>query len=196
MNEEKEVKEQETEAAGTEEVKEAEEVRKEEKAEEKKPEEKKLFHDSKKKLQEEIEQLKGELAIAKNNYYKAYADADNLKKRLIQEKEISDKYRIQSFVLDILPSIDALEMALNNKDVNDPFVKGVKLTYDSIMNALIKEGVTPIEVLNKPFDPNQSHAIMTEKIEGVEPNIVVEVLQKGYMLKDRLLRAALVKVSE
>ncbi len=197
MNEEKEVKEQEKEAAGTEEVKEekAEEV-KEEKAEEKKPEEKKLFHESKKKLQEEIEQLKGELAIAKNNYYKAYADADNLKKRLIQEKEISDKYRIQSFVLDILPSIDALEMALNNKDVNDPFVKGVKLTYDSIMNALTKEGVTPIEVLNKPFDPNQSHAIMTEKIEGVEPNIVVEVLQKGYMLKDRLLRAALVKVSE
>ncbi|MBQ4253628.1 MAG: nucleotide exchange factor GrpE, partial [Erysipelotrichaceae bacterium] len=113
MNEEKEVKEQEAEAAGTEEVKEAEEVNKEEKAEEKKPEEKKLFHDSKKKLQEEIEQLKGELAIAKNNYYKAYADADNLKKRLIQEKEISDKYRIQSFVLDILPSIDALEMALN-----------------------------------------------------------------------------------
>ncbi|MBQ1827135.1 MAG: nucleotide exchange factor GrpE [Erysipelotrichaceae bacterium] len=196
MNEEKEVKEQEAEAAGTEEVREAEEVKKEEKAEEKRPEEKKLFHDSKKKLQEEIEQLKGELAIAKNNYYKAYADADNLKKRLIQEKEISDKYRIQSFVLDILPSIDALEMALNNKDVNDPFVKGVKLTYDSIMNALTKEGVTPIEVLNKPFDPNQSHAIMTEKIEGVEPNIVVEVLQKGYMLKDRLLRAALVKVSE
>ena len=195
MSEEKEVKEQETEKELPEETEEI----KEEVSEEKKPEpkeEKKLFHDSKKKLQEEIEQLKGELAIAKNNYYKAYADADNLKKRLIQEKEQSDKYRIQSFVLDILPSIDALEMALNNKDVNDPFVKGVKLTYDSIMNALTKEGVTPIDVLNKPFDPNQSHAIMTEKVEGVEPNMVVEVLQKGSMLKDRLLRAALVKVSE
>ncbi|MBR0137744.1 MAG: nucleotide exchange factor GrpE [Erysipelotrichaceae bacterium] len=195
MNEEKELKQQETEKELPEETEEV----KEEVSEEKKPEpkeEKKLFHDSKKKLQEEIEQLKGELAIAKNNYYKAYADADNLKKRLIQEKEQSDKYRIQSFVLDILPSIDALEMALNNKDVSDPFVKGVKLTYDSIMNALTKEGVTPIDVLNKPFDPNQSHAIMTEKVEGVEPGIVVEVLQKGYMLKDRLLRAALVKVSE
>lgn len=195
MNSEEKVK-NEPEVAEAEEVK-AEQV-KEEKKEEKKPEEKekKLFGDSKKKLQEEIEQLKGELAIAKNEYYRAYADADNLKKRLIQEKEISDKYRIQSFVQDILPSIDALEMALNNKDVSDPFVKGVKLTYDSIMHALEKEGVSQIDVLNKPFDANQSHAIMTEKVEGVEPNMVIEVLQKGYMLKDRLLRAALVKVSE
>lgn len=206
MNEEKEVVKEETE---TEEVKEekveieAEETAETEKEQQDSKEPKKIFKDSRKILQAEIEQLKGELAIARNDlanaqnaYYKAYADADNMKKRLLQDKEISDKYRVQSFVLDILPSIDALEMALKDKDLNDPFVKGVKLTYDSIMNALAKEGVTQIDCLNKEFDANLHHAMMTEAKEGVEPNTVIEVFQKGYMLKDRLLRAALVKVSE
>ena len=64
------------------------------------------------------------------------------------------------------------------------------------MHAMDQEGVKVIDCLDKPFDSNYCHAIMTEKVEGKEPNIVVEVLQKGYMLKDRLLRAALVKVSE
>lgn len=147
-------------------------------------------------LLKDIENLKAELAKTKNDYYKAYADTENLKKRLMNEAETSKKYHIQNFALSILPSIDSLERALAGKDVNDPFVKGVKLTYDQIMNALTNEGVTEIECLNKPFDANYCQALLTEQVEGTEPNIVVEVLQKGYMLKDRLLRAALVKVSE
>ena len=144
----------------------------------------------------EIEKLNLELAAAKNAYYRAYADADNLKKRLMNEAENANKYRIQSFALSILPAIDSLERALDGKDESDPFVKGVKLTYDQIMHALNEEGVTVIECVNKPFDANYHHALMTEKVDGVEAGQVVEVLQKGYMLKDRLLRAALVKVSE
>ncbi|MDO4378545.1 MAG: nucleotide exchange factor GrpE [Erysipelotrichia bacterium] len=147
-------------------------------------------------LQKQIEDLQKELAIAKNAYYKAYADTENLKKRLYSDAEKADKYRIQTFATDILPALDALQIALAGKDINDPFVKGVKLTYDQIIHALAKEGVSPIDCLNKPFDANYQHAIMTEKVEGTEPNMVVEVLQTGYMLKDRLLRAALVKVSE
>lgn len=144
----------------------------------------------------EVEKLNSELAAAKNAYYKAYADADNLKKRLQAEADNANKYRIQSFALNILPAIDSLERALDGKDENDPFVKGVKLTYDQIQNALSQEGVSPIECLDQPFDANYHHALMTEKVEGKEAGIVIEVLQKGYMLKDRLLRAALVKVSE
>ena len=147
-------------------------------------------------LLKDIENLKNELAKTKNDYYKAYADTENLKKRLLNEAEQSKKYHIQNFALSILPSIDSLERALDGKDINDPFVKGVKLTYDQIMNALTNEGVTEIECLNKPFDANYCQALLTEQVEGIEPNTVVEVLQKGYMLKDRLLRAALVKVSE
>ena len=147
-------------------------------------------------LAAEIEKLKNDLAKAQNDYYKAYADTENLKKRLQNEADQANKYRIQSFALNILPSIDALEMALNGKDEKDPFVKGVKLTYDQLMHALEMEGVKVIECLNQPFDANYCHAIVSEEVEGVEPGMVVEVLQKGYMLKDRLLRAALVKVSE
>lgn len=147
-------------------------------------------------LLQDIENLKAELAKTKNDYFKAYADTDNLRKRLINEAEQNKKYHIQSFALSILPSIDSLERALDGKDLNDPFVKGVKLTYDQIIHALSLEGVTEIDCLNKPFDANYCQALMTEQVEGVEANTVVEVLQKGYMLKDRLLRAALVKVSE
>lgn len=70
------------------------------------------------------------------------------------------------------------------------------MIYDQLMAALEKEGVTEIDALNQPFDHNVHNALMTEKVEGTPPNMVIEVLQKGYMLKDRILRAALVKVSE
>lgn len=152
--------------------------------------------DEKQQLLEKIQELEKEVQVTKNAYYKAYADAENYKKRVQADAENAKKYRIQSFAQEILPSLDAFELALNGQNPEDKFVKGVKLTYDQILNALTKEGVTQIECLNQPFDANYHHAIMTEKVEGVEAGIVVEVLQKGYMLKDRLLRAALVKVSE
>ena len=67
---------------------------------------------------------------------------------------------------------------------------------DQIWQALKDEGISEIDALGKPFDGNFHHAIMKEKVEGKEPGTVIEVLQKGYMLKDRILRAALVKVAE
>jgi molecular chaperone GrpE len=70
------------------------------------------------------------------------------------------------------------------------------MTYNQLIEALKKEGVEEIDALNKPFDANFHQALMMEKKEDVEPNIVIEILQKGYVLKDRLLRPALVKVSE
>jgi len=166
----------------------------EEKKEEVVQEEKELTNEEK--LQQQVEQLEKDLAAAKNAYFRAYADADNLKKRLQSDADNANKYRIQSFALAILPALDSLSLALNGKDENDGFVKGVRLTYDSIVNALKNEGVSEIECLNKPFDANFAQAIMSEEVEGVEAGMVVEVLQKGYMLKDRLLRAALVKVSQ
>lgn len=190
-----------------------EEIRKEELSEQEKPteetpkeenegKENRKDHKKEKKLSEveklkqEIEDLKQEIGVTKNAYYKAYADTDNLKKRLQAQADEANKYRIQSFALAILPALDSLELALMGKDPEDSFVKGVKLTYDQLMHALNNEGVEKIDCLNKPFDANEAHAIMTDKVEGIEPNTVIEVLQTGYRLKDRLLRAALVKVSE
>ena len=144
-----------------------------------------------------IAELEGEVAKLKNDFYKAYADAENMKKRLQNDFETRMKYRIQSFALDILPVIDNLERALNSETVEgDSLRKGIEMTYAQLMEALRKEGVEVIDALNQPFDPNLHHALMMEEREGVEKNIVVEILQKGYKLKDRILRASLVKVSE
>lgn len=156
----------------------------------------------KKKLQEleaEIASLKEELAVSKNAYFKAYADADNMKKRLQAEADNVRKYRIQSFASEVLPILDSLERALDVK-VDDQniknYVKGFEMIYTQLKSVLEKEGVIEIEALNQPFDPNFHNALMQEAKEGVESGIVIEVLQKGYMLKDRVLRATLVKVSE
>ena len=209
---EENVKEKETTAEETcEEVKEdvketvSEETTPEEKQEEteNKKEDKKGAKFGKKKRIEELEEenakLKEELAASKNAYFKAYADAENLKKRLQSEADNVRKYRIQGFATEVLPVIDNLERALDVK-VDDPnvknYAKGFEMIYQQLVHILEMEGVKEIEAKDKPFDPNFHQALMQEAKEGVEPGMVIEVLQKGYMLKDRVLRATLVKVSK
>lgn len=147
---------------------------------------------------EKIKKLEQELNDLKNKYAMAYADTQNMQKRLQAEADQTRKYRIQSFATEILPVLDNLERALasdeNKKD--EGFYKGVSMIYDQLVNALKNEGVSEIDCLNKDFDPNFEQAIIQEKVEGMESNKVIEVLQKGYMLKDRVLRAAMVKTSE
>ena len=79
---------------------------------------------------------------------------------------------------------------------NAEFLKGFKMISDTISKILAENGVFEIEALDKPFDPNFHQAVLTEAREGIEPSMVIEVLQKGYMYKDRVLRASMVKVSE
>lgn len=147
---------------------------------------------------EKIKKLEEQVKDLNNKYLLAYADTQNMQKRLQAEADMNKKYRIQSFAIEILPVLDNLERALasdeNKKD--EGFYKGVQMIYDQLVNALKNEGVIEIDCLNKEFDPNFEQAIMQEKKEGVDSNIVIEVLQKGYMLKDRVLRAAMVKTSE
>lgn len=149
------------------------------------------------KLQNEIDELKSEVDRLKNAYAKAYADTENVKKRLQNEADTNKKYRIQSFAKEILPAIDNLERAMAASDESESQLKkGVEMIYNQLIKSLKDEGVGEIDCLNKKFDPNFEQSIMVEKKEGVEPGVVIEVLQKGYMLKDRVLRAAMVKISE
>ena len=183
----------------TEEIVENEEAVVEEAIEEKK--EKKKFFEKKDKTEElktRIAELEGECARLKNEYLKAYADTENTRKRLQNDFEMRQKYRIQSFALDILPAIDNLERALAQKATpeNESYYKGVEMIYNQLVYALGKEGVEVIEALNTPFDAAWHQAVMSEEVEGTESGIVIEVFQKGYKLKDRLLRPAMVKVSE
>lgn len=150
-------------------------------------------------LKIEIEELKKELDVSKNAYFKAYADTENTKRRLQQDFESSNKYKLQSFAKEIMPVIDNLERALAVQSDNEEcmnYGKGFQMIYTQLNELLKNQGVSEIEALNKPFDPNFHQALLQEPVEGVESGIVVEVLQKGYMYKDRILRPTLVKVSE
>ena len=151
------------------------------------------------KLKEEIETLKKEVEISKNAYFKAYADTENTKRRLQQDFDSSNKYKLHGFMKEILPIIDNLERALVVNSENEEcinYAKGFQMIYTQLFDLLIKEGVSEIEAMDKPFDPNFHQALMAEPIDGVESGKVVGVLQKGYMYKDRIVRPTLVKVSE
>ena len=149
-----------------------------------------------KELEKENEKLKADVAKLKNEYARAYADTENTRRRLQNEFEQLSKYHIQKFALEVLPVLDNCERALAHETSDEAYRKGVEMIYQQLKGALEREGVTEIEAMDKPFDGNWHQALMSEKVEGVEPGIVIQVLQKGYKLKDRILRAAMVKVSE
>lgn len=146
-----------------------------------------------------IESLQSEVAKLKNDFARAYADTENMKKRLTKEADNAKKYRFKDSALELLPIVDNMAMALNVQTEDEAllnYVKGFEMIYKQFLSVLDKEGVKEIEADVKPFDHNTMQALMQEKQDGVESGIVLEVLQKGYMLKDRILRPALVKVSE
>lgn len=146
-----------------------------------------------------IEDLTAEVAKLKNDFARAYADTENMKKRLTKEADNAKKYRFKDSALEILPIVDNMAMALSVKTEDEAvlnYVKGFEMIYKQLLSVLDKEGVKEIEAEGKPFDHNTMQALMQEAVEGVESGMVVQVLQKGYMLKDRILRPALVKVSE
>lgn len=170
-----------------------------EKKEEKKNTKKSQIEELEEKVKKQdavIADLNGQVAKLKNAYAMAYADTENTRKRLTKEKDSFMKYHMQDFAKEILPVLDNCERALAAKTDDEALHKGVEMIYNQLRTALEKEGVTEIDALNKPFDGNWHQALMSEHKDGVEPGTVIEVLQKGYKYKDRILRAAMVKVSE
>ena len=146
-------------------------------------------------LKKENEELKAQVGELKNAYAKAYADTENMKKRLEKDFETRSRYQMASFAKELLPVLDNCERALAQATTDDAYRKGVEMIYSQLQNALIKEEITEIEALNQPFDGNWHQALMSEEKEGIESGIVIEVLQKGYKIKDRILRPAMVKGS-
>lgn len=150
-------------------------------------------------LLKRIEQLETEVNTWKTDYYKVFADMENLKRRLEKEHQNSMKFILQSFIESLLPVLDNFERSLNIPAPSDEVaavLKGNQMIYDQLMNVLKKNGLEVIEAQGKEFDPNYHQAVMMVEDENYESNIVVEELQKGYMLKDRVIRASLVKVNQ
>ena len=129
------------------------------------------------------------------------AEFANFKKRREEETRNMLKYQNYDLALEIITVVDSLERALDvpadklSDDVKK-YLDGFRIMYNNLINILNKFEVHQIDVLNKEFDHNTSQALMTEHVDGINPGIVIQVLQKGYILKDKLLRPALVKVSE
>jgi molecular chaperone GrpE len=183
------------EAAEEEQPPKQEEAKDAEKKEDEKPEK----EDSAEALKKVIADQEIQIAKLKNAYAMAYADTENTRKRLTREYENNMKYHIQSFAQDILPVLDNCEraLAIEPKDDGDlAYRKGFEMVLKQLTASLKKEGVEEIEAKDQEYDPNWMQAMMMEHVDGVKPGIVTEVLQKGYRIKDRLLRAAMVKVSE
>ena len=127
------------------------------------------------------------------------AEFDNFRKRTEKEKSSMFEMGASDMIKKLLPIVDNFERSLAienpNKEVAN-FLKGYEMIYKQIMTLLENQGVKVIEAEGKEFDPNFHQAVMTVSDENFKPGMVVEELQKGYMLKDRVIRASLVKVSE
>lgn len=141
--------------------------------------------------------------LAQDNYEKflrAYAELENYKKRVERERADSLRHVREELIRDILPFIDNLRRAVGHaapEADNDPkaLVEGVDLTLRELMRVLEKYGLEPIESVGRRFDPNLHEAMMQVESETCEPQTVVEEFQRGYLLKDRLLRPARVSVA-
>ena len=143
--------------------------------------------------------LQEEIVTLKNEMLKHRADLENTKKRLEKERITERKYAAINFAKQLLQPLDNFDLALNHVEENEAtksLIEGMNMIKNQFTTLLEEEGVSEIGETGDDYDPNFHQAIMTEQIDGTEPNKVTEILQKGYMFKDRLIRPAIVKISE
>jgi molecular chaperone GrpE len=143
--------------------------------------------------------LEKKLEEYENRYLRLQADFDNSRRRSRMETEANEKYRAQKLIIDILPSLDNFERALKMESVNEQssaLLQGMEMVYRGLLDALSKEGLQAIEAVGKEFDPHLHQAVMQGEDANFGSNIVIEEFQKGYMLKDRVIRPSMVKVNQ
>jgi molecular chaperone GrpE len=143
-------------------------------------------------LQEEIQTLNDRLL-------RNQAELQNFKRRINEERIRDRKYANLDLVKKLLTPLDNFELGLMNEMEDGKLkahAKGFEMIRRDLMDALKQEGLEVLNPENQPFDPNYHQAVSKEPAEGVEPNTIIEVYQKGYRFKDRVIRPAMVKVSE
>ncbi|MCU1230906.1 MAG: nucleotide exchange factor GrpE [Acidobacteria bacterium] len=141
------------------------------------------------------ETLRAENRELRDRVLRTMADYENFRKRAEREKQDFFRYALAGTMKDLLPVLDNFERALEHSEEDDDFHKGVSLIYKQLAEALQKAGLRAITESNVKFDPNIHEAVVREENSSVPSHTVVDVLQKGYFLNDRLLRPALVKVA-
>ncbi|HDG6047907.1 nucleotide exchange factor GrpE [Staphylococcus aureus] len=144
----------------------------------------------------ELQQLADE---NEEKYLRLYAEFENYKRRIQKENEINKTYQAQRVLTDILPAIDNIERALQIEGDDEIFKslqKGVQMVHESLINALKDNGLEVIKTEGEAFDPNIHQAVVQDDNPDFESGEITQELQKGYKLKDRVLRPSMVKVNQ
>lgn len=150
-------------------------------------------------LQAKIKELEAKLEEEENRFLRLRADFDNLRRRSQLDREAAEKYRAQKLLTELLPVLDNLERALQVEVTSEDAVslyKGIEMVYRTFIEATKQEGLEAIAAEGETFDPTVHQAVMQESDSDKESGIVLRELQKGYKLKDRVLRPSMVSVNE
>ncbi|MCE5089817.1 nucleotide exchange factor GrpE [Staphylococcus devriesei] len=148
---------------------------------------------------EEIQQLQLKANENEEKYLRLYAEFENYKRRIQKENETNKKYQSQRVLTDILPTIDNIERALQIEGSDESFKslqKGVQMVHESLLRALKENGLEEIESEGQEFDPNYHQAVVQDDNPDFKSGEITQELQKGYKLKDRVLRPSMVKVNQ
>ena len=146
-----------------------------------------------------LAELQAKLAEEENRHLRLRADYDNLNRRTKLDREAAEKYRAQKLLTDLLPVLDNFERALQVEVASEEaqtLYKGIEMVYRTLIEATEKEGLEVIPAVGEAFDPTIHQAVMQEQNSELEAGAVIRELQKGYKLKDRVLRPAMVSVNE
>jgi molecular chaperone GrpE len=148
-------------------------------------------------LQQALAESEERAKAHREQYLRAVAEADNVRKRAQRDIEAANRYGLEKFAAELLPVKDSLVLALENAPRQDPkgVQEGLEATLALLSRALEKLGVTVIDPRGEPFDPERHEAMMTQESATAEPNSVLQVVQPGYELNGRLLRPARVIVA-
>lgn len=154
-------------------------------------------------LSAEIEALKKQLAEAeaktseyKDSWLRSQAEFQNYRRRLERDSEMNYISMKGDIIKKVLPVLDDLERALQNRSADDPWANGIELVARKFQNILESEGVKKIEAVGTEFDPNFHEAISHEPANGVQSGHVIGVVQNGYMIGERVIRPAMVRVAQ
>tara|TARA_B100000131_G_C17882419_1_gene518865 strand:- start:74 stop:574 length:501 start_codon:yes stop_codon:yes gene_type:complete len=149
---------------------------------------------------DQVTELKARIEALEKEIQYAKAEIANVQQRASKDRSEALKFGGSSLVRRLLPSIDGLTKALENlvpSEENDSIIGGIRMTIEGIFSALELEGIVPIEANGESFDPTKMEAIATVPCsEGIEPGTVVDVIEQGFSMHDRVLRPARVVVSE
>jgi molecular chaperone GrpE len=139
---------------------------------------------------------KEKLQELNNKFIRLQADFINYRNRVEREKKSLYASATEDIILQLLPVLDNFERALNNIEKDNAYYEGIKMIYNQMINVLTNNGLKEIECLGETFDPNFHHAVFMEECEDKDEGTIIEVLQKGYMLNEKVIRPSMVKVAK